>query len=309
MKEMENAVPRPSTFDGYTCDPTLKARLQEHIAAARIKGVLPPHMLFSGQPGTGKTTIAMIMAKTLGLPVFKYVGQELKKASQMKELLKTPESGAMLFIDEIHSVSKEVAELLYPIMEDRQMASPTDSTLTLYLNPIIVVGATTEPGSLEKPLLDRFSLKFTIPAYTDLQMIEIVETMVGKMGSCPYNMAAIMAIALRSKNVPRLAGNLIYQVNDYALVNNIKEVGHEIVSEVLTRNGITEDGLDETDRKIIETLQQHDTLGLNTLATFIGEDPAWVSKVYEPYLMRTGYLTRGQRGRQLTDKGRAIKFC
>jgi Holliday junction DNA helicase RuvB len=308
MKEMENAVPRPSSFEGYTCDPVLKARLTEHVAAAKIKGVLPPHMLFSGAPGTGKTTIAMIMAKTLNLPVFRFIGQELKKASQLKELFKTPDCGAMLFIDEIHSVSKEVAELLYPIMEDRQMSSPSDPTLTLYLNPLIVVGATTEPGSLEKPLLDRFTLKFTIPSYTIGQMEVIVGSMVGKMATSNWTGAAIAALARRSKNVPRIAGNLIFQVNDSALANAVKIVDDGFVKEVMDRNGVNDDGLDGTDRKIIEILQQHQTLGLETLSTFVGEDSNWIAKVYEPYLLQRGYIERGVKGRSLTDKGRLVRF-
>lgn len=308
MKEMENAIPRPSSFDSYTCDPGLKVRLQEHIQAAKVKGTLPPHMLFSGQPGTGKTTVAMILAKTLNLPVFRFIGYELKKSSQLRELFKTPDCGALLFIDEIHSISKEISELLYPIMEDRQMSSPTDPTLTIYLNPLLVIGATTEPGSLEKPLLDRFTLKFTIPAYTEAQMGSIVQGMVNKMGSGWYTPDAIAAIARRSKNVPRIAGNLIFQVNDSALANAVKIIDAPFVKEVMDRNGVTDDGLDGTDRKIIEALQQHGNLGLDALASLLGEDSNWIAKVYEPYLMQRGYLLRGKTGRSLTQKGMAVRF-
>lgn len=308
MKEMENAVPRPSSFDGYTCDPILKTRLLEHIQAARVKGVLPPHMLFSGQAGTGKTTVAMIMAKTLNLPIFRFIGCELKKPAQLKELLKAPDCGAMLFIDEIHSISKEISELLYPIMEDRQMSSSTDPTLTIYLNPLIVIGATTEPGSLEKPLLDRFTLKFTIPQYTGMQMIAIVKEMAAKMAAVTYTSDAIIAVAKRSKNVPRVAGNLIFQMNDSAIANNVPLITYAFVKEVMDRNGVTDDGLDGTDRKIIESLQQYDTLGLSTLSSLVGEDPDWISKVYEPYLMQRGYLLRTPRGRTLTVRGQTLKF-
>jgi len=308
MKEMENAVPRPSRFGDLTFDPTLKTRLIEHIQAAKVKGVLPPHMLFSGQPGTGKTTVAMIMAKTLNLPVFRFIGCELKKSAQLKELLKAPDCGAMLFIDEIHSISKEISELLYPIMEDRQMSSPTDPTLTIYLNPLIVIGATTEPGGLEKPLLDRFTLKFTIPQYTGMQMIEIAKGMALKMSALNYTSDAIIAIAKRSKNVPRIAGNLIFQVNDSAIANNVTTITYGFVKEVMDRNGVTDDGLDCTDRKIIESLQQHDILGLSTLSSLVGEDPDWISKVYEPYLMQKGYLLRTPKGRTLTARGQTLRF-
>ena len=308
MNELENCVKRPTGLDEYVCDANLKVRLQEHIAASKVKGMLPPHMLFSGAPGTGKTTIAMIIAKALNLPVYRFIGCELKKAAQLKELLKAPDCGAMLFIDEIHSVSKEIAELLYPIMEDRQMSSPTDPTLTIFLNPLIVIGATTEPGSLEKPLLDRFNLKFSIPAYTGMQMIDIVKGMVAQMSAVTYTADAVFAIAQRSKNVPRIAGNMIYQVNDSAIANKVTNVTDVFVKKVMTRNGVTDEGLDGTDRKIIEALQQHETLGLNTLATFVGEDSDWISKIYEPFLMQRGYLERGPRGRTLTQKGRAVKF-
>ena len=304
----ENAIPRPSSFENYTCDPGIKLRLTEHIAAAKIRGTLPPHMLFSGGPGTGKTTIAMIMAKTLNLPVFRFIGQELKKVSQLKELMKAPEGGAMLFIDEIHSVSKEIAELLYPIMEDRAMSSPSDPTLTIYLNPLIVIGATTEPGSLEKPLLDRFTLKLTIPQYTADQMVAITQQMVNKMGTGYYTPEAVQAIAHRCKFTPRVAGNLVFQINDSALANAVKVVDATFVSEVLGRVGINEDGLDGTDRKIIEVLQQHDAVGLEALAMIINEDANLVAKVYEPYLMQRGYLLRGAKGRSLTDKGRLVRF-
>ena len=305
---MDNAVPRPSSFEAYVCDPVLKTRLREHISAARIKGTLPPHMLFSGQPGTGKTTIAMIMARELNLPVFRFIGQELKKASQLKELLTAPDCGAMLFIDEIHSVSKEIAELLYPVMEDRQMSSPTDPTLTLYLNPLIVAGATTEPGSLEKPLLDRFTLKFAIPAYTGPQMVAIVQGMVNKMGCGWYTPDAVAGVARRCKNVPRIAGNLVFQVNDSALANGVKVIDEPFVKEVMERNGITDDGLDPVDRRIIEALQEHEPLGLDALSSLLGEDQNWIAKVYEPYLMQRGYLLRGKAGRTLTQKGRAVRF-
>jgi len=305
MKD-ETAVPRPSSFDGYVGDPALKQRLQEHLAAAKVKGTLPPHMLFSGGPGTGKTTLALIIAKTLNLPLFKFIGQELKRPEQLKELLRTPDCGAVLLIDEIHSVSKEIAEMLYPIMEDRQINSPSDPTLTLYLNPLIVIGATTEPGSLAKPLIDRFTLKFTIPSYTGMQMIEIVRSMVSKMGAVNYTNDAIIAVAKRCKNVPRIAGNLIFQVNDAAIANGVKVVSDSLVAEVMNRNGISDDGLDGTDRKIIEALREHSTLGLETLSTFVGEDSNWIAKVYEPYLIQRGYLVRGARGRSLTEKGRAL---
>ena len=141
-----------------------------------------------------------------------------------------------------------------------------------------------------------------------MQMIDIVKSMVNKMGSATYTNDAIIAIAKRSKNVPRIAGNLIFQVNDAAIAHNIGVVTDGLVKEVMDRNGITDDGLDSTDRKIIETLQEHETLGLETLSTFVGEDSMWISKVYEPFLMQRGYITRGARGRSLTEKGRGVKF-
>ena len=162
MKEL-SANPQLLCFDRYIGDPDLKARLREPIEAAKAQGILPPHMLFSGLPETGSATFAMIIAKVLNLPVFRFSGCELKTASQFKELLKTPECGALVFIDGIDAISHESAELLCSIMKDRQMSSPTDPTLIFYLNPLMAIGATTAPASLEKPLLDLFTLKFTIP--------------------------------------------------------------------------------------------------------------------------------------------------
>lgn len=305
MKETENVLYRPSVIDGYICGEALKSRVKAHMSAARKKSTLFPHTLLTGPAGTGKTTMANIIARSMDAAMIKFVGQELRDKEQLAVLFSAPPGGAVLFIDEIHSVSKKVMELLYPAMEDGKMPSVGDPNLMLYLNPLTVIGATTEPGSLEKPLLDRFVLKLNIPPYDTLQIAKILREMAAHMSELEYSDGAIYAVANRSKCIPRIAGNLLYQVNDHAIAKGRGTVDQDFVEYVMKELGITRDGLDAVDLKILEILRRNETLGIASLASIIGEDPRLISQVYEPYLIRKGFLIRTRPGRQITDTGRA----
>lgn len=306
MTDYSNLIPRPVSFQDYICDPIVKERIIDHIKAARIKGTLPPHMLFSGPPGSGKTTIAEIIAKTLKVPLIKFVGIELRKPEQLQVLYNVDEFGAVLYIDEIHSISKPMMEMLYPIMEDFVMPGPSNKAVKVYLNRIMVIGSTTEPGSLEKPLLDRFLVKVQIPYYTQEQMEQIAERMAAKMSLIPWSKEAIKAVAQVSKSTPRIAGGYIYQISDTALANESKEVTEEDVYNTLKKLGVTRDGLDKTDRKILQLLKEYNVLGIKSLAAMTGLDVNWIENVNEPYLIRKGLLIRTVKGRSLTSKGKSI---
>ena len=216
MNETENIIHRPANIDEYICNFDLKTRVKAHMIAADKKGDLFPHTLLTGPAGTGKTSLAEIIAKSMETCIIKFVGQELRSKEQLSVLLSVPPRGAVVFIDEIHSVSKQVMEMMYPIMEDGRMSSVGDPTLKLYLSKLCVIGATTEPGSLEKPLIDRFTLKFNMQPYSEKQMILIVKGM-AKYARKNYSDDAIIDIARRSKATPRVAGSLLFQVNDFAI--------------------------------------------------------------------------------------------
>ena len=305
MKELENVLTRPTDLDGYICDPGLKKRIQDHVVAAKKRGKLPPHMLLSGGPGTGKTTLAMLISRMLNVPVLKFVGTELRKPAQLKDLFEFPASGGILFIDEIHAVSKEVAELLYPVMEDNTMSAIGNAKLQLRLNGVMVIGATTEPGSLAKPLVDRFTVKLSIPAYTTEQMASIVWNM-SRKHEVKYTPEAILNIAALSKGVPRVAGNILFQINDSAVAGDMETVDATYVEKQRLALGISEEGLDRTDVAILRALAESSVIGLDLLATIVGEDPGWIAGVCEPYLIRKGYITRTRSGRSLTPKGREL---
>lgn len=306
MKEINNAVARPSTFDGFVCDPVVKTRILDCVTAAKMQCTMPPHMLLTGGPGTGKTTIAGIIARTLNVPILKFLGRELRNRAQLSSLYEFPEYGGILFIDEIHSVSKEVAELLYPVMEDGTTNAIGDPSLTIYLNPIMVIGATTEPGSLEKPLRDRFVVKIDIKPYTEEQMLAVVSGMAGKFKGVKYTPAALEEVAKRSKSTPRIAGGLLRQISDTAIARRYDLVCQEFADSTLKSMDIDQDGLDHTDHEILSALKTNSTLGLSTLAAIVGVDEASLTETYEPYLMCHGYLTRTKTGRQLTEKGKAL---
>lgn len=306
MKELDNAIPRPSSFKNFVCDPLVKTRIQDCLVAAQKKCVMPPHMLFTGGPGTGKTTFANIIAKTLNVPILKFLGRELRSRAQLAKLYEFPEYGGILFIDEIHSVSKEIAEFLYPIMEDGVTTAIGDPQLPIYLNPVMVIGATTEPGSLEKPLLDRFVVKIAIKPYTEEQMLRVVKGMSAKFTGVTYTEDALATIAARSKSTPRIAGGLLYQISDTAIARGVATVTAEFAGKALEAMEIDKDGLDSTDHRILEALKAHQVLGLSTLAAIAGVDESSLLESYEPYLLRKGYLLRTKAGRKLTDSGLVV---
>ena len=211
------------------------------------------------------------------------------------------------FTHNCHSVSKEVAELLYPVMEDGILPAKGNARLQLQLSPLMVIGATTEPGSLAQPLLDRFTVKMRIPEYTPEQMVEIVRGMAKGMAGATFGDYALQRIAQRSRGTPRVAGGLLTQVVASAIANGVSHVTEEFVSNVSQTMGIDANGMDRTDAAVLKALATSASgMGLETLAMIVQEDPAWVARSCEPFLIRQGYMLRTKSGRVLTEAGKAV---
>lgn len=297
-------IPRQDNFDGFICDSAVKTRITDCVTSAKLKCSMPPHMLLTGAHGTGKNTIAGIIARTLNVPLIKFPGADLREKSQMSVLFDLPEYGGILFVEEIHAVSKEVVEILCPIMEDGFMTSFGDPKLNIYLNSLMVIGATTEPASLVKSLRGRFVVKIDLKPYTTPQMRAILDNMVSKFSGETFTTESLDNIAQRCKFTPQIAENLLRQISDAALAHNVNSVDRAFSDKMFEVMNIDQDGLDNTDREILTALKTNTVLDLSSLAARVNIDEASLTESYEPYLIQKGYLVRNKTERKLTEKGR-----
>jgi Holliday junction DNA helicase RuvB len=298
---------RPSKLDEFMGQPALKEQLGIFLQAARRRGEALDHVLFHGPPGLGKTTLASILAHELGVEITQTSGPVIEKAGDLAGLLTNLEPRGILFIDEIHRLSPVVEEYLYPALEDFTVdilldRGPSARSLKLNLERFTLVGATTRAGLLSSPLRARFGVTLRLDYYGPDDLAAIVHRS-AKILDVHIAGEAALEIARRSRGTPRVANRLLRRVRDYALIKADGRISLPVTREALRLLEVDERGLDEMDRRLLDALiskYQGGPVGLNTLAVVVGEEPASLEDVYEPFLIQEGFLKRTSRGREAT---------
>ena len=299
---------RPSLFSDFTGQLKVKERLEITVAAALQRKEAVDHILLSGPPGLGKTTLANIIAKAMGSTLKSTSGPTIEKAADLAGLLTNLEEGDVLFIDEIHRLQKTIEEYLYPAMEDFKLdiiidQGPNARSVRLNLPRFTLIGATTRSGLLTAPLLTRFPVRERLDYYQSAQLEKIV-IRAARLLNIEIEESGAREIARRSRGTPRIANNLLRRVRDYAQVKGEGRITSEIADLSLAMLEIDENGLDEMDKRILEALIIKfggGPVGVGSLAVAVGEEPDTLEEVYEPYLIMEGYLKRTPQGRVATE--------
>ncbi len=305
-KDVENSL-RPKTLDDYIGQETAKANLRIYIEAAKMRNESLDHVLLYGPPGLGKTTLSNIIANEMGVNIRITSGPAIEKQGDLAALLTNLAEGDVLFIDEIHRLSRSVEEILYPAMEDNALdiiigKGPAARSIRIDLPKFTLIGATTRAGQLTTPLRDRFGVILKLELYTPEELTTIVKRSAGILG-LPVTDDGAKEIASRSRGTPRIANRLLKRVRDFAQVEGSNQIDSRIANYALKRLEIDGLGLDNTDRKMLETIIKFydgGPVGLETLAATIGEEAITLEDVYEPYLLQIGFLSRTPRGRCVT---------
>jgi len=301
---------RPSSFDEYVGQEVVKRNVKVIVEAARQRGESADHLLFYGQAGLGKTTLANLVAKEMGANIRTTSGPVLEKTGDLAAILSTLEEGDVLFIDEIHRINRTIEEMLYPAMESRQLhlvigKGPAARMMSIDLPAFTLIGATTRTNLLSAPLRSRFGGIFHLDYYLNSDIEKIIERS-ARLLDINIKKEAINIIAKASRFTPRIANRLLKRVRDLAQVSHADVVEEDIAKQALAMFQIDELGLEEHDRKLLKVIINNfkgGPVGVNSLGAALEEDRGTIEDVYEPYLIKLGLISRTSSGRVVTEKG------